>query len=162
MPRDITVVQVDFQSDMHKLHLKELLIAYSADLMGGGKPLLDAVATASVNLQASKSYTISFLAYDGEQPVGFANCFENIATFAGLTAMNIHDVAVIVSHRGLGISHKLLDAIEMYARNNGMYKLTLEVLEGNKPAKLSYEKFGFNNYQLDPEMGSAIFLQKIV
>jgi hypothetical protein len=36
----------------------------------------------------------------------------------------------------------------------------LEVLTGNRLAQSAYLKFGFGAYELDPEMGGAIFWQK--
>ena len=42
----------------------------------------------------------------------------------------------------------------------GCCKLTLEVLDGNAPAKAAYEKFGFASYELDPAVGGALCWQK--
>ena len=39
-------------------------------------------------------------------------------------------------------------------------KLTLEVLENNDIGKNLYQSIGFVNYELDPAMGKAIFLEK--
>ena len=38
--------------------------------------------------------------------------------------------------------------------------LTLEVLEGNKVAQAAYRASGFAGYELDPEVGRAMFWQK--
>ena len=54
----------------------------------------------------------------------------------------------------------MLKKIEELARSRGYCKLTLEVLEGNIPAKVAYLKSGFKPYQLDPEMGQALFWEK--
>jgi ribosomal protein S18 acetylase RimI-like enzyme len=54
----------------------------------------------------------------------------------------------------------MLEKVEELALEKGCCKLTLEVLQGNTIAQNSYEKFGFANYVLDPEMGSAMFWQK--
>jgi ribosomal protein S18 acetylase RimI-like enzyme len=50
--------------------------------------------------------------------------------------------------------------VEQEARRRGACKLTLEVLSNNKPALRTYEREGFASYQLDPEFGHAVFLQK--
>ena len=42
----------------------------------------------------------------------------------------------------------------------GCCKLTLEVLDNNFIAKALYKKFGFSDYQLDPEYGNALFWEK--
>jgi ribosomal protein S18 acetylase RimI-like enzyme len=54
----------------------------------------------------------------------------------------------------------MLAEAERLARARGAVKLTLEVLSGNTPAKKLYERIGFAGYQLDPAMGSALFMQK--
>ncbi len=40
--------------------------------------------------------------------------------------------------------------------------MTLEVLSGNKPALAFYQRLGYAGYQLDPSMGTAIFMQKLL
>ena len=39
-------------------------------------------------------------------------------------------------------------------------KLTLEVLEGNHIAQSAYKTFGFSGYELNPQMGKALFWEK--
>ncbi|HDK37432.1 MAG TPA: GNAT family N-acetyltransferase, partial [Thiolapillus brandeum] len=72
----------------------------------------------------------------------------------------IHDVMVIKSHRGQGISSRMLEKVEETARQRGCCKLTLEVLEANNIARNAYQKFGFSAYELDPETGQALFWEK--
>ena len=54
----------------------------------------------------------------------------------------------------------LLGAVEAEARRRGACKVTLEVLSGNARAKALYVALGYNDYQLDPEAGHALFWQK--
>lgn len=160
MNKDFYVLPVNFAVQEQKKQLCELLIKYSADPMGGGKPLDHETAEASINLLAEHTYAFSFIAYDRTLPIGFANCFETVATFAGKPAMNIHDLAVVERYRSLGIATTLLRTIESFAKSRHCHKLTLEVLEGNTPAKNTYVKFGFEPYQLGPDSGIAQFWQK--
>ena len=51
-------------------------------------------------------------------------------------------------------------AVEEVALLKGCFKITLEVLSSNVPAKAAYEKFGFTGYELDPEKGHALFWEK--
>lgn len=155
------VIAVDFQNTEQRRCLRDLLIAYSADNMGQGKVMERNVATQSVALLAEKSYALSFLCYEEQNAVGFANCFETIATFAGKPAINIHDIAVLQTHRRRGIASALLQSIEDYALENNYCKMTLEVLEGNIAAQNTYRKFGFDAYRLDPKLGPAQFWQKV-
>jgi len=49
---------------------------------------------------------------------------------------------------------------EALAIARGACKLTLEVLQGNVGADRLYRRLGFANYELDPAMGQAQFMQK--
>jgi ribosomal protein S18 acetylase RimI-like enzyme len=48
------------------------------------------------------------------------------------------------------------------ARERGCCKLTLEALEGNTGAIALYRSVGFVAYELDPAMGRAGFLEKLL
>ncbi len=50
--------------------------------------------------------------------------------------------------------------VEEIAHSLGCCKLTLEVLENNHIAKSAYQNFGFQGYQLLPEQGHALFMEK--
>lgn len=57
--------------------------------------------------------------------------------------MNITNVAVAKSARRQGVGVRLLEALETYARQNGISGVTLEVRVGNAAAVALYEKAGF-------------------
>lgn len=137
-----------------------LLDAYASDPAGGGEPLSDFARSRLVPELASRPHAFSVLAFDGEAAVGLVNCIEGFSTFKCLPLVNVHDVAVLASHRGRGIAEAMLAEVERLARERGACKLTLEVLSGNAPAMRLYQRVGFAGYQLDPAMGSAQFLQK--
>ena len=100
------------------------------------------------------------LAYSGETCIGMATLIEGFSTFSAAPLLNVHDMVVAPSHRGLGVSHVLLHEAEVEARRRGCCKLTLEVLSENHVAKASYRSFGFSDYTLDPQAGHALFWQK--
>ena len=100
------------------------------------------------------------LAFDGEQPVGLVNCIEGFSSFKCKPLVNVHDVAVLASHRGRGIAEAMLAEAERIAVERGAVKMTLEVLSGNAPAVKLYRRIGYEGYQLDPAMGTAQFMQK--
>lgn len=54
----------------------------------------------------------------------------------------------------------LLREAENIAIEKGCCKMTLEVLQGNEHAQSAYSKFGLCAYQLDSEMGKALFWEK--
>jgi len=74
--------------------------------------------------------------------------------------VNLHDVAILPTHRGRGIGRGLLAAIEVRARELGCCKLTLEVLDKNDRALRTYTAAGFKRYSLQPGAGEAIFMTK--
>ena len=67
---------------------------------------------------------------------------------------------VVASHRGQRVAEQMLAMVEACATERGACKLTLEVLAGNVSAQKLYRRVGFENYQLDPSMGHAQFMQK--
>jgi len=137
-----------------------LLDAYASDPAGGGEPLSDFAKANLVRELAARPQAYSVIAFDGEQPVGLVNCIEGFSTFACRPLVNVHDVAVLTSHRGRGIAEQMLREAERIAIERGAVKMTLEVLSGNAPATKLYQRIGYVGYQLDPAMGSAGFLQK--
>jgi ribosomal protein S18 acetylase RimI-like enzyme len=88
------------------------------------------------------------------------NCIEGFSTFACRPLVNVHDVAVLASHRGQGVAERMLAVAQDIARERGACKLTLEVLSGNTGAVRLYQRVGFANYELDPAAGQARFMQK--
>ncbi|CAI8157263.1 GNAT family N-acetyltransferase [Pseudidiomarina mangrovi] len=156
----LEIILADFQNPKHRQAVVAMLDAYAQDPMGGGEALPEATKQTLADEMAKRDHVFSLLAFDDEQPVGLANCVEGFSTFAAKPVMNIHDIAVIASHRGKGIAKRLLQEVETLAQFRGCCKLTLEVLQGNHPAKIAYEKFGFKPYQLGPDMGLAEFWQK--
>ena len=137
-----------------------LLNAYACDPAGGGEPLSDFVKANLVRELAARPQAYSVLAFDGEQPVGLVNCIEGFSSFKCKPLVNVHDVAVLASHRGRGIAEAMLAEAERIAVARGAVKMTLEVLSGNAPAVKLYRRIGYEGYQLDPAMGTASFMQK--
>jgi len=156
----ITARLADYRNDDDARALVGLLDAYARDPTGGGEPLSDFAKTHLPAALAARPQAFSVLAFDGELPVGLINCLEGFSTFACRPLVNIHDVAVLASHRGRRIGELMLARVEMLARERGACKLTLEVLGGNRSALTLYERYGFAPYQLDPALGDARFLQK--
>lgn len=157
---EVLVLQASYTNPVHAEALGTVLNHYAEDVMGGGESLsLDTRQQLAGEL-AKRPHAFSVLAFIAGEPVGLVNCFEGFSTFACRPLVNIHDVVVLSSHRGLGISQKMLAKVEEIARQRGCCKLTLEVLEGNEVAKAAYKKQGFDGYQLDPQMGRAMFWQK--
>ncbi|MBW8458783.1 MAG: GNAT family N-acetyltransferase [Thiobacillus sp.] len=156
----IEIVRVRYDDPAHAAALIGLLDAYARDPAGGGEPLSDFARAKLIAELAARPFIFSVLAFDGGTPVGLVNAIEGFSTFACRPLVNVHDVVVAPSHRGRGIAAQLFAEVEAIARERGACKLTLEVLEGNAPARALYRRLGFAAYQLDPGMGEAQFLQK--
>ena len=140
--------------------LVALLDAYAIDPAGGGHALSAHTREHLPAALAARTDAFSVLAFDGDAPVGLVNCFEGFSTFACRPLVNVHDVAVLPAYRGRGVGAQMLVLVEQIARERGACKLTLEVLQGNRGAGRLYERLGFADYQLDPAMGHARFMQK--
>ena len=157
---DLRVFQADYSDSLHAQAIVQLLDTYAQDLAGGGIALGAFTKENLVQELAKRPQAFSVLAFDGDAAVGLVNCIEGFSTFACKPLVNVHDVVVLNSHRGQRIGEQMLGLAEEIALQRGACKLTLEVLSGNASAIKLYERIGFAGYQLGPEMGSALFLQK--
>ncbi|HEY3047470.1 MAG TPA: GNAT family N-acetyltransferase [Polaromonas sp.] len=156
----LRICRADYSNPAHASAVVQLLDAYAQDPAGGGEALSDFAKKHLVKELAARPHAFSVLAFDGAQPVGLINCIEGFSTFACRPLVNIHDVAVLPSHRGQRVGEQMLALVDEIARERGACKLTLEVLQGNRSAIKLYERVGFAAYQLDPAMGQAQFFQK--
>lgn len=153
-------VQSDLARPEHQAAVVALVDAYSRDPMGDGAPLAADVRERLIPGLRRHPTTLVFLAYDGDAPVGVAVCFLGFSTFAAKPLVNIHDFAILPTHRGRGVGRGLMAAVEAKARELGCCKLTLEVLDQNHRALKTYAAAGFKRYALQPGAGEAIFLSK--
>lgn len=160
MAAAFSVRQADYGHPSDAAAVVALLDAYASDPAGGGEPLSDFVKVNLARELAARPQAYSVLAFDGEQPVGLVNCIEGFSSFKCKPLVNVHDVAVLASHRGRGIAEAMLAEAERIAVERGAVKMTLEVLSGNVPAVKLYRRIGYEGYQLDPAMGTAQFMQK--
>ena len=187
---ELHIHRVDYLAARDASDLRMLLDLYARDPMGGAEPLQAKALERLCADLARRPDAASFLAYrpsgqpslpdlseTGEShgqpspssageslaqwaPVGLINCFEGYSTFKAQPLLNVHDIVVHPRVRGQGIGQALLAAAQQLAIDRGCCKLTLEVLSGNTVAMKSYDRFGFAHYQLDPEAGHAVLMQK--
>lgn len=156
----LTIIATDFSRADHCAPFIDLLDHYARDPMGGGSGLRDEVRSHLTERLAARTDCVSLLAFADGQAVGLLNAFEGFSTFAARPLLNIHDVVVHRDWRGHGFGRALLAAAEEVARQRDCCKLTLEVLSGNAVARSAYGACGFSGYELDPQAGTAIFLEK--
>ena len=67
---------------------------------------------------------------------------------------------MLKKYRGMKVSSQLMKTVDEHAKEQGCCKITLEVLNKNQIALQAYKNFGFTAYELDPETGQAIFMEK--
>ncbi|WP_249978130.1 GNAT family N-acetyltransferase [Vreelandella olivaria] len=154
------IVIADLTSSFHAEAVVSLLNDYAKDKMGGASELSDFVKSNLVSELEKRPYMFAVLAFVQNEPAGLAICVEGFSSFACRPLINIHDLFVSSKYRGRKLSQKLLAKAEEVAKERKCCKLTLEVLEGNKVAQSAYLSFGFEGYELDPEIGKALFWQK--
>ena len=159
---NLSLKKVDYQDPEQVSQLLTLLQMYAQDPMGGGGAIDDNTIKALPQALASRDFMHSFIVYQDDTLLGFSNCIESFSTFSAKGVMNIHDFAVVPEARGKDVSQFLLKGIQDFAASIGCTKLTLEVLAGNKSAIRAYEKAGFSAYQLNPDLGDAMFWQKSI
>ncbi|MEH1939639.1 MAG: GNAT family N-acetyltransferase [Nostoc sp.] len=156
----IEIVEADLTMPAHADAMVQLMDEYALDPMGGGKGLSDYVK-ANLRAELAKRKTAHvILALVDAEPAGLVVCLEGFSTFACKPLLNIHDVIVALPYRGRGLSKLLLQKAEEIAFDLGCCKLTLEVLEGNHVAQSAYKACGFSGYELNPQMGKALFWEK--
>lgn len=157
-----SIIFADYNNEQHSRDLIKLLDLYARDPMGGGEPLSQHAKQNLISELKANSRAFSILCYKDTTACGFINCFIGFSTFKCAPLVNIHDVYVLETERGQGLSKTMLDKAEEKAKQLGCCKLTLEVLENNHAAKATYRSFGFAGYELDPKAGSAHFWQKYI
>jgi GNAT superfamily N-acetyltransferase len=156
----IEIVEADLSILSHADAVVQLMDEYALDPMGGGQGLSDyAKANLSVELAKRKNAHVILAFVDGK-PAGLIVCLEGFSTFACKPLLNIHDVIVSLLYRGRSLSKLLLQKAEDIAIDLGCCKLTLEVLEGNYVAQSAYKACGFSGYELDLQIGQALFWEK--
>ena len=82
------------------------------------------------------------LAYEGEEPAGFALFFPNFSTFRGRAGLYLEDLFVEPEHRGKGIGKALLVYLAKLAVERGYGRMQWVVLDWNMPAIEFYRKLG--------------------
>lgn len=156
----VEVIQADLGDSVQGKDIGQLMDCYSSDPSGGGSPISEEIKSRLATALSEVPGAFSVLCYVDGVAVGLINCLQGFSTFKCKPLINVHDVVVAPGYRGLGVSQRMLAKVEEIALERGCCKLTLEVLEGNVIAQKSYSKFGFVGYELNPELGRAMFWEK--
>jgi GNAT superfamily N-acetyltransferase len=159
-PENLRLIINPYDDIGHARAIVDLLDSYSRDPMGAGEPLSPGTRRDLVPELRRRPWIVTLLAILEEVPVGLLIAIEGFSTFAARPLLNLHDVAVHPDHRGRGIGTALFAEAEKVGRKRGCCKMTLEVLEGNEPARRLYRQLGFQPYVLDDANGVAQYWEK--
>lgn len=105
---DVVVIQADYTNPVHAQALRDVLNHYAKDPMGGGEELSQDVLAQLPAELARRPHAFSVLAFVNGEAAGLVNCFEGFSTFAGKPLVNVHDVSVVDTFRGLGLSQNIM------------------------------------------------------
>jgi len=156
----ITVREADLADPGQAAALVEMLDAYMRDPMQAGSPPSTQVKRELIPGLRAHPACYVFFALRGEKPIGFAICFLGFSTFMARPLINIHDIFVQGSDRGVGIGKLILDRIEAQARSLNGCAITLEVREDNHRARGLYRKFGFERAEVGSQRVPMEFWRK--
>jgi GNAT superfamily N-acetyltransferase len=82
------------------------------------------------------------IAYESDEPVGFALYFHNFSTFKGKACLYLEDIYIKPSRRGLGYGKRLFERLASIALERGCERFDWAVLNWNAPSIAFYEKLG--------------------
>jgi len=142
--------------------LRRLLNEFATSESGGGQPMHDDVLAQLPDQLAACPTYIGLLAKDGDTALGLLNAFWSVSSFKARPLINIHDITVTAGAQSLGIGRQMMTELERIGRQMQCCKITLEVLDGNIRASALYQRLGYEFYQLDPSLGRARLMQKIL
>jgi GNAT superfamily N-acetyltransferase len=112
----------DFERLAHKVAVTE---AQLHEVLFGARPLVEAV-----------------IAFDEDEPAGFAVFFPTFSTFAGTPGIYLEDLFVEPRWRGLGLGRRLLAYVASVAVARGWPRVTWSVLDWNDTAIGFYRGLG--------------------
>jgi len=128
-----------------KAHDLPLILHFVRELAEYEK-LLDSVAATEERLRETlfgpKPSAEVLLAYDQDEPVGFAIYFFNYSTFVGRPGLYLEDLFVRPEARGKGFGRELLQHLARVAVERGCGRMEWAVLSWNQPAIGFYKRLG--------------------
>jgi len=84
----------------------------------------------------------ALLAWEDDQPVGFALYFTSFSTFLGCPGLYLEDLFVLPTHRGRGHGGQLFRRVAQIAVERQCGRMEWAVLDWNEPALAFYRRMG--------------------
>lgn len=141
--KNIQIIDGDLNIEEHAAHFLRLTSAYMADEMGGADAWNEEQKKDVIREMANHPCAlILFVKVDG-QFAGICTSFYAYSTFLAKPLLNIHDIYIDNSFRGMGVGKKLVQALGEIAKQKNCGKITLEVRRDNLNARDLYKSQGF-------------------
>ena len=122
-----------------------LVLAFIRQLAEYERAPNDVMATEAdirATLEAEARPAEVVLAFEGDEPVGFALFFHNYSTWLGRAGLYLEDLFVRSEHRGKGYGRRLLAHLAAIAHERGCGRMEWSVLDWNEPAIGFYRSLG--------------------
>lgn len=139
----LTLRVLDRNSPEDQALLVTLTDGYALDAAGGGAGLSTHARASLGAAFAAHPTTFALVAEEAGAAVGHALCFLGFSSFYAAPTVMLHDLSVVASARGKGISRLLMAAVEEQGRLRGCAKVMLEVRDDNTVARSLYETSGY-------------------
>ena len=96
----------------------------------------------------STESSVAFVAELEGKVLGMLTAQTNISTAEGKKAAVLEDMIIDKNYRKQGIGKKLMQAMELWAKEQGISRLQLLADKTNSPALLYYKKLGWNTTKM--------------
>jgi ribosomal protein S18 acetylase RimI-like enzyme len=141
MTFELVPLDVYAETDAHLLTTMISLCAEEKDNLG--YPLSEEVKTKLIQLFKENPHALAFAGYENGQAISVLMGFKMFSSWTGKTMFNVHDLVVLDAFRGQGYGSKTIQALEVWAKSEGIEQLTLEVTDDNLLATAFHHKNGF-------------------
>lgn len=108
-----------------------------------GRPSDPDAARAFLRARFDHGESVVFVAFDGDDALGFAQLFPSFSSVALRRVFVLNDLFVTESARGKRVASRLLAAVETYAWSLGASRISLNVARSNTGAQAVYEARGW-------------------
>jgi GNAT superfamily N-acetyltransferase len=136
--------------------LPALLPLFAGYLRFYGKPVDEAKVAAFLGERLRREESVVFLAWRGEQAIGFVQLYPAFASLSQARSWILNDLFVAPEARGGGVARALMLAARRLGEDTGAAELFLQTAHDNRAAQRLYESLGwtldeqFRVYTLDP------------
>ena len=161
MSTPLEVLRADLHDAQHSQHFLTLLDLYMRHPMGASRPLDPTLHDQLLRGLRTHPGTFVLLAMSSGCAVGLAVSFLGFSTFQARLLLNLHDLIVAPAFRGRGVGRKLMEAVELLARELGCCRVTLEVRQDNHTARQLYRQCGFRDGSDDTGPGYDFWVKPL-